>query len=236
MGLLREEGMLRGFTRQEDWENIGYQIRKGSFRPGNEIILHRPKNTTPNRVPEVWEDEIIEFNTYSSRKEELKKLAVKIRENIEEGLNPSRDILVIALGSGREGFKLKTDIAKFLKKNGIDIYIPKAVNKNVIYPKYPNIAPNKFWHQGAVTVSNIYRAKGNEAYMVYVGGLDNIAKNEADVGLRNQLFVALTRAKGWSDISGIGSYSMYQEFEDVIDSENTFEFEFQRPVADKINA
>lgn len=47
-------------------------------------------------------------------------------------------------------------------------------------------------------------------------GLDQIAKNEADVGLRNQLFVVLTRAKGWSQISGIGNYSLYNELEDVL--------------------
>ncbi|MCK8828253.1 hypothetical protein MWH25_10965 [Natroniella acetigena] len=47
------------------------------------------------------------------------------------------------------------------------------------------------------------------------------------------IFVFLTRAKGWVDISGVGSYSMYQE---LIASENTFKFEFQRPVAKKINA
>ncbi len=237
MGLLRNEGILTGFTRQNDWESIGYEMISGSFRSGNEIILHRPKETTPNRVPEVWDDELISFDTYSTRAEELKALAQKISHNIQqEGLNPSRDILVIALGSYRDGFRLKTRIAKNLKKQGVDVYIPKAKRKNVIYPKYPNTAPNKFWDEGAVTISNIFRAKGNESYMVYVVGLDNIAKDESDISLRNQLFVALTRAKAWVNISGIGSYSMYQELEKVIESGNTFKFKFKRPVAARLNA
>ena len=236
MGLLRKEGMLRGFTRQEAWENIGYQVREGSFRPGNQIVLHRPQDTTPNRVPEIWDDEIIGFDNYSSRDKELQALANNIKYNIqEEDLDPSRDILVIALGEGKEGYRLKTKAAKVLQKYDVDIYVPKAKDKNVVYPRYPNVDPNKFWHQDAVTIANIFRAKGNEAYMVYVIGLDQIAKNEADVGLRNQLFVALTRAKGWAQISGIGSYSLYNELEDVIASGNTFKFEFQRPVADEMS-
>ena len=233
MGLLREEGMLRGFTTQSDWEDIGYEVQEGSFRPGNKIVLHRSEETTPNQVPEIWPGSVIDFTTYQSRQAELEALAENINQNIkQEGLEPSRDILVIALGR-YQGFKLKQKAAQFLKEQGINIYIPKAVEKNKVYFDYPNIAPNKFWHEEAVTVTNIYRAKGNEAHLVYVIGLDEVAKNESDIGLRNQLFVALTRAKGWVTISGIGDYDFYEEVQQVIDSGNTFEFEFQRPAIEK---
>jgi superfamily I DNA and RNA helicase len=43
MGLLRPEGMLSGFTRQRDWEAIGYQVLQGSFSSaGQTITLYRP--------------------------------------------------------------------------------------------------------------------------------------------------------------------------------------------------
>lgn len=45
--------------------------------------------------------------------------------------------------------------------------------------------------------------------MVYLVGLDNIAKNESDLKLRNQLFVALTRSRGWVSLSGIGDYLFF---------------------------
>ncbi|SJZ78193.1 DEAD/DEAH box helicase [Selenihalanaerobacter shriftii] len=231
MGLLRKEGMLSGFTTKEDWEDIGYKIKEGQFRSGHKVVLHRPLESTPNRVPKLWSGNTIEFNTHTSRQVELKSLADKIKKNInQDGLNPSRDILVVALGDAKEAFRLKVKAAKFLKREGIDIYIPTSLRENVFYPKWPQKDSNKFWHTEAVTIANIFRAKGNEAYMVYVIGLDQIAKDEADVGLRNQLFVALTRAKGWVNISGIGSYSMYDELKDVIASENTFEFKFKRPM------
>ncbi|MFW6287927.1 MAG: DUF4145 domain-containing protein, partial [bacterium] len=94
MGLLRPGGMLRGYTTQEDWENIGYEILEGSFNPvGQKVVLHRPDEMTPNRVPEIWDGEVVEFNNYNTRKEELNELAKKIKYNIEvDGLNPCRDI------------------------------------------------------------------------------------------------------------------------------------------------
>ncbi|MFW5891691.1 MAG: hypothetical protein ACOCUI_05680, partial [bacterium] len=60
-----------------------------------------------------------------------------------------------------------------------------------------------------------------------------IAEAEDNFALRNQLFVALTRTKGWLNISGVGDYPMYKEFEEVIASGNRFEFIFQRPKAGK---
>ena len=80
MGLLREDGMLRGYTTQEDWENIGYEVKEGSFNPvGQKVVLHRPEEMTPNRVPELWPEDIIKFNSYNTRKEELNNLVEKIK-------------------------------------------------------------------------------------------------------------------------------------------------------------
>ena len=236
MGLLRPDGMLRGYTTQEDWENIGYEILEGSFNPvGQKVVLHRPDEMTPNRTAGIWDGSIIEFNNYNTREQELQELARKIKYNIEvDKLKPSRDILVIALGNMKESYRLKVNAAKVIRQTGIDIYIPKALENNIYYPKFPDIDPDRFWNSGGVTIANTYRAKGNEAYMVYVIGLDKVAEDEANFALRNQLFVALTRTKGWLDISGIGNFAMYDEFKEVLASSNRFEFIFQRPLAGKI--
>ena len=57
-------------------------------------------------------------------------------------------------------------------------------------------AKNKFWHEGAVTVTYINRAKGNEANMVYVMGVNQIMQDEDELVNRNRLFVAMTARKG----------------------------------------
>ncbi|MBW4533185.1 MAG: ATP-binding domain-containing protein [Pleurocapsa minor HA4230-MV1] len=233
MGLLRPNGILSGLTTKTEWESIGYEVQ-GAFREGQEITLHRPPANSPNPIPTLWGEPVIQFNTYSSRQEEFSILAENIKHNLEyDGLTPSRQILVLVLG-GYEAKQLETHVAEFLMNQGIDIFIPSAVKLNQLDPKFDKYNPNNynpdtFWHEGGVTVSRLNRAKGNEADMVYVVGCDNVAKNESNINLRNQLFVALSRARGWVSLSGTGYYPMYDEIQKVINSGDTFTFNYQRP-------
>lgn len=225
MGFLRPEGMLSGITNKKEWDRIGYEV-KGDFRKKDSLItLHRPPINSPNPIPELWGETVINIELYNTRNEELEALARNIKYNLEvDGLKPSRQILVIVLGSISEAMNLETDVAQSLITKGINIFIPSATRPNQLRPRYPDNDPDSFWHEDAVTVSRITRAKGNEADMVYVVGFDNIAKNADDVNTRNQLFVALTRARGWVTLSGIGYYPMYDEMQKVMESGNTFHF------------
>ena len=64
---------------------------------------------------------------------------------------------------------------------------------------------------------------------VLVVGVDKIAENESDPNLRHQLFVALTRSRGWACMSGIGDYAFYHEINQVIKSGDTFTFTYKKP-------
>ncbi|MCL1469924.1 pentapeptide repeat-containing protein [Argonema antarcticum] len=230
MGLLRSGRMLSGITRTEDWKAIGYEVT-GRFTRGQRITLKRLSDNSPNIIPQLWEKPVIEFEIYRDRQSELTALAQNIIYNLKhDNLNPSRDILVIVLGSFFEATILETHVAEFLISQGINIFIPSTTNCNILKPDSENRDPNKFWCEGGVTVSRIHRAKGNEADMVYLVGLDNIAKEESNIILRNQLFIALTRTRGWVKLSGIDNYPMYEEMRRVIKSGDTFTFTFnQRP-------
>jgi superfamily I DNA and RNA helicase len=231
MGLLRVEGMLSGITNKKDWNTIGYEVEGDFRRASKPITISRPAKYSPNPIGELWGNPLLEFEIYSSREEEFTALGQKIMQNIvHDGLNPSRDILVLVLGSNTEAIELEKEVAGFLIDQDIDVYIPTALNLNDLYPEWPNNDPDKFWHDGGVTVSRINRAKGHEADMVYVVGFDNVARNESDVNLRNQLFVALTRTRGWAVLSGVGSYPMYEEMRQVMNSGDSFTFTYKRPL------
>jgi len=225
MGLLRPGGMISGITRKEDWEAIGYEV-KGDFRKKNETItLHRPPKNSPNPIPELWSEPVMQVNLYNSRREELAALAKNIEYNLKtDGLEPSRQILVVVLGENWDAGPLETEVAQFLMERGIKIFIPSATRLNQPKPQWPDIDRDAFWFEGGVTVSRIARAKGNEADMVYVVGLDNVAQNGDSIALRNQLFVAMTRARGWVTLSGTGYHPMYDELMRVMESGYTFEF------------
>lgn len=230
MGLLRKEGMLTGITRKSDWDRIGYEVT-GKFMPGQKITIHRPAENSLNPVLELWGEPILKFQTYGSRQEEFSALAENIWHNLgEDDLKPSRDILVIVLGCNSEAMELENSVANFLIEQGIDIYIPTALELNELKPQWPHYDQDCFWMAGGVTVSRVPRAKGNEADMVYVIGFDNVARNEMDVSLRNQLFVALTRTRGWVNLSGVGEYKMYEEMRRVIAAGDEFSFIYKRPL------
>jgi len=235
MGLKRDGDMIAGFTRQDEWGAIGYEV-DGSFQAeGNQIILDRPSENSPNPTPKLWEDNLINFATYDSREEEIEALARKIRRNIDvEGLSPSRDILVIVLGKwGGSTWGRQQAVAEALQRHGIDTYIPSAEELNA-QASYESNNPNRFWHEGGVTISRIHRAKGNEAEMVYVVAADRVAQYENDLYMRNQLFVALTRSKAWVELSGTGEYDLYDEIRSVVDASESeiLEFEFSPPRRD----
>ncbi|MDY6806992.1 MAG: ATP-binding domain-containing protein [Cyanobacteriota bacterium] len=228
MGLLRSEGMLSGYTQKKDWENIGYKMTVSASKE-RKITLHRPPENSPNPMPEIWQKPVLEFNAFESREAELNALAKNLESNLEnDGLQPSRNILVVVLGSNRdEALKLQQEVAEFLIDRGIPIYIPTALDVDDLERNDKN--RDSFWHPGGVTISLIHRAKGNEAEIVYVVGFDRIAENENKINLRNAIFVALTRARGWAVLSGIGEYPMYDEMRQVIASGDSFSFTYRRP-------
>ncbi|NEQ07922.1 MAG: ATP-binding domain-containing protein, partial [Moorea sp. SIO4E2] len=149
---------------------------------------------------------------------------------VDDDLKASKEILVLVLGSSSEAIELENHVAVVLMEQDIDIYIPTALELNELKPQWPHVDRDRFWKDGGVTISRVPRAKGNEADMVYVVGVDNVARNESDVSLRNQLFVALTRARGWASVSGVGDYPMYSEMHQVIESGDTFTFTYKRPL------
>ncbi len=226
MGLLRPGGMLSGITRTEDWKAIGYEVI-GRFTRGQKITLRRISEDFPNLISKLWEKPLLEFEFYSSRQAEFSALADKILDNLkQDALKPHEDILVVVLGEFFDAVRLENHVASFLMQQGINIFIPGATECNILKPDPEKRDRNKFWCNGGVTVSRIHRAKGHEADMVYVVGCDRIAQDESNITLRNQLFVALTRTRGWANLSGIGKYPFYEEIRRVIKSDGTFNFTF----------
>ncbi|MEA5616463.1 ATP-binding domain-containing protein [Cronbergia sp. UHCC 0137] len=229
-GLLRKQGILKPERmRKEDLQSIGFEVLEGKFSSNAPITITRLPENSPNPVPSISDHPVLNFETYNSRQDEFLALLEKIKHNLQnDQLQPSKNILIIALGYTTppyyDGNNLEESVSKFLINYGIDIYIPSALRLNDINPQWPQNNRDLFWFDGGITISRIDRTKGNEADMVYLVGLDNIAKNESDTKLRNQLFVALTRSRGWVEISGIGDYPFYEEVKEVIAQGNTFTF------------
>ena len=216
MGLLRNKGLITGSTDAKEWSALGYKT-VGNWQQDIEIKLIRERQNSPNIINELWSGNTIVFNSFTSRQQELTVLAKNIKGNLNQDcLQLDREILIIVLGAYYDTPALIKQIATFLVNQGINIYLPTQSTFNCWDTPAEQRDYDRFWYPGAVTISNIYRAKGQEADMVYLVGLDNIARNESNLYLRNQLLVALPRTRAWVNISGIGEYSLYQELRQLI--------------------
>ncbi|MCK9905294.1 ATP-binding domain-containing protein, partial [Frankia sp. Cpl3] len=57
----------------------------------------------------------------------------------------------------------------------------------------------------SITFTGIYRAKGNEAGMVYIVNADECQSDSTNLArLRSRLFTAITRSKAWVRVVGVG--------------------------------
>lgn len=230
MGLLNREGMIAGPTQKDAWNALGYQVN-GDFRKnGNLIELYRDPDLSRNCFP--IKDEIpIQLDVYDNEKQEREGVARRILKNLnEDGLDPSKNILVIDLGS-----RFQSLGENLHKEYGINVYIPQKKESNEFFGMEQNTLPRKFRDSQSVTVTNVDRAKGNEADIVYILGLHEIARktNGMDINMRNKLFVAMTRSKGWIHISGTGRYPLYEEIALVLTmlkkDPNRLQFHYRTP-------
>jgi superfamily I DNA and RNA helicase len=234
MGLLRSQGLLVGLNCGADWEAMGYQVTAKSrkfqpFQVGEKITLHYSSDVYKHPIYKFWKQPIIQLKIYHSRQAELTALAENILYNLKkDGLRPSREILVIILGNTAQAMQLECYVAQFLIQQGIDIFIPGAPDCNILKFTHQDADYHRFWSEGGVTISRTHRAKGNEADMVYIVGLDRVAEQEYSWYLRQQLFIALTRSRGWVHLSGTGAYPFYQELWQVMKSQGKLTFTVQQ--------
>ena len=79
---------------------------------------------------------------------------------------------------------------------------------------------------GYISCSAIYRAKGNEAPMVYIVNADCCYEGIELIKLRNTLFTAITRSRAWVRICGVGSAmdGLIAEIQKFIDSSYVLKF------------
>jgi superfamily I DNA and RNA helicase len=200
------------------WTDIGYQVENGNLAEGQEVTLSR----APRSYPAFFNDllnpaDAVVSQTFQSRDEQNVWIAEQIRKNIkEEELDPD-DILVVLPNAIRQKDEYY-ELRRHLDGHGITSNLAGVTNDR-----------DSFMESGAVTVSGIYRAKGNEAPMVYIANADHCVYGHEMSRLRNVLFTGITRSRGWVRVCGVGlgMATLQKEIESVIQS--GFKLKFRIP-------
>lgn len=201
-GLLRKEGILYPLDK-ENLSDVGFEI-VGDFLDNNQMQIWRESNDFSNAVDQLWQQELIEYHYFDSLDEQIEALIKKVQFAANIGFNVERDLMIICLGENPS--KLVSYVTYKFKQ----------------YHSLPQTKLN-FFLPGKSGV------KGNEAYWVFLVGLENIAQNEANISLRNQLFTAMTRTKGWLWIGGVKPNkdpvsSLYEELAEAINYQGKVSF------------
>lgn len=109
----------------------------------------------------------------------------------KEGLKPE-DIVVLC-ADDKYAKSYFSQLSMYLAKQGI------ATNNLSV----DGFSGDVFTRENSVTLTSVHRAKGNEGYSVYVMGIDALF-TRPNVRSRNLAFTAMTRAKAWLTITGVG--------------------------------
>lgn len=208
------ENILQMLENKEHWIDLGYQVDVGNCISGENTIVSRPKENSPLSISNQQSiDEIIKWYVAEEMEDEVAWVARSIKDDIESGLLPE-DVLVICV----DDKYARTYFSEI--SNGLDEF---GIASNNLLLSYSG---DKFGVDNHVTMSTVYRAKGNEAAIVYVVGTDTFALGNNDIIERNKIFTAFTRAKGWLRISGMGKRTevLIKEVKEAIEHFPRLEF------------
>jgi superfamily I DNA and RNA helicase len=175
---------------EEHWVDVGYEVLRGTFVPGSETIIRRPDRNSPARLETPANRPLVQVKLFEHLDDEVDYCVNEFRRFIRGGLEP-HDLMAISVDDRAARIYL-SQLSTKLALAGIE-------SNNIIADRF---SEPPFLIEGKVTLSTVYRAKGNEAAVVAVLGCDAVPLT-ARTG-RNRLFTAFTRTKGWLRISGIG--------------------------------
>jgi superfamily I DNA and RNA helicase len=203
LGIHSYRGCVQMLANKSSWTSIGYEIVSGNLTAGEQTEILRPPQNSPNRLNQIYSgvQSVITTKAFENRTQEIEWVAEQIKNDITlEAVRPEQ-IVVISLPS-LIAKKYLTHLQEELMKHEIASTIPGLVNDTA-----------EFAEPGLVTLSTVYRAKGNEAAVVYIISFDSLYEYTEEIERRNQAFASISRSKGWVRITGVGKAMVVAERE-----------------------
>lgn len=214
----KESGLVQMFDQSSLWEEIGYNVADGSLEDGKHVVLERTSKSSPEFLEKHSDiDDLIIFKSFKTKEEQDQWVANEIQTNLKKDELRPDDIIVI----NPNPLTTKTNVAairSLLYQKGIQSHTAGV-----------DTAPDIFFDEdnASVAFTGIYRAKGNEAAMVYIVNAQACFESLFDLAkIRNQLFTAITRSKAWVRVLGVGSQmdGLIAEYESIKRHKFTLDF------------
>lgn len=219
-GIYRKDGLVQHFDDTHLWEQIGYHVVGGRLQEGRKVQLERSPNSYPPYFTDLLKpDDAVVLKTFATQQEQDSWIAQQIVTNLQQDELDYDDILIV-LPSAYTSKNRASRLGRALARNGISSHLA-GVGSSV----------DELFVTDSIALAHIYRAKGNEAPVVYVVDAQYGASDINAVTARNTLFTAITRSRAWVRITGWGS-AMDEIADEVrrVQLEN-FELKFTIPTA-----
>jgi superfamily I DNA and RNA helicase len=177
---------------RQHWEDLGYDVIVGDCQPGDKMVIERNAANSSLAISKHYAfDDIISCSVFDSIEQETAAIADEIEQAIEDGLRP--DDILVAIVDDRNAKRYADRIEELLSNKGVSCH-------SLYKDKFDIVDFNL---ERSVTIATVHKAKGNEAFQVFVPGIDALFFNDSPSS-RNRLFTAITRAKGWVRLTGMG--------------------------------
>jgi len=221
-----DTGLVQMFDPAALWTEIGYSVYQGKLAKGHHVVLERTNETSPRFLEEHSEiQDLVQFQRFRNEADQNEWLVDQIRRNLEDDELRYDDIIVIHPDpiSARERVG---PIRKRLYEMGIQTHLAGVDTLADVFFRTDH---------PSITFTGIFRAKGNEAGMVYGINAQKCETRGAGLAsLRNRLFTAITRSKAWVRVVGHGPKmdSLIREFKELERKE--YRLAFKYPTDDQL--
>ncbi|MFN1202030.1 DEAD/DEAH box helicase, partial [Pseudomonas aeruginosa] len=201
------------FYHSAEWNAIGYSVVEPQgllISEGDKVEIERPDANSKNLLEGILRDNgkrplnLVRAERFDSDQQQLNYLAEKIQRLIMENGVAPEEIIVINLSPGNNKNSMLA-IQRELVGVGVKSVIPGYVE-----------SADVFKPSGFVTLTTPFRAKGNEANIVFVVNAQRVS-DDFTLRMRNAFFVAVTRSRGWCYITGYGAamQGLVEEIESI---------------------
>lgn len=217
----RKTGLVQMFGESGLWREIGYEVKEGNLQDDSNVVLQRAPDASPIFLEEHSPtSDLVQFIIFKNEEEQNNWVVNEIKKNLQQEELSYDDIVVI----NPDPLTTREKVGSIRKK-----LLESEINSHLAGV---DTDPDIFFKSDipSITFTGIYRAKGNEAGMVYIINAQDCHSTSANLAtLRNRLFTAITRSKAWVRVLGIGAgmQSLINEYK-ILNGKN-YELHFRYP-------
>lgn len=216
----QEQKPVQMFPDPDFWKEIGYEVTSGRLENGRNVRLQRQQD----RSAPFFQDVLVPADSVTYKKfDSSESQAIWIAKDINRALTVEEleysDVLVV-IPNSIDAPKISQIIGNQLLELGMKSHLIGVTSSR-----------DTVFIEKSIAMSGIFRAKGNEAPLVYVVNSEFSFDGNDLARKRNVLFTALTRAKAWVRICGVGDGmdGLISEIEGIVADNYELSFKYPTP-------